>query len=59
MFNNFIPYSGESENGSIFRKLNLDSHFMFSNERPLKMMKKAFYFILKAPFFLKIFKFLS
>ena len=28
-------------------------------ESPLKMMKNAFYFILKALFFLKIFKFLS
>ena len=30
-----------------------------SNETPLKMRKKAFYLILKALFFLKIFKFLS
>ena len=30
-----------------------------ANERPLKMMKNAFYFTLKALFFLKIFKFLS
>ena len=29
------------------------------NESPLKFMKKAFYFILKALFILKIFKFLS
>ena len=29
------------------------------NESPLKMMKNAFYFILKALFILKIFKFLS
>ena len=29
------------------------------NDSPSKMMKKAFYFILKAHFFLKIFKFLS
>ena len=28
-------------------------------ESPLKVIKKAFYFILNAPFFLKIFKFLS
>ena len=28
-------------------------------ERPLKMMKNAFHFILKAPFVIKIFKFLS
>ena len=30
--------------------------FIYYNERPLKMMKNAFYFILKALFFLKIFK---
>ena len=28
-------------------------------ESPLKMMKNAFYFTLKAPFILKVFKFLS
>ena len=31
----------------------------FASESPLKMMKSAFYFILKALFILKIFKFLS
>ena len=42
-----------------------DSHlpkkicFMYFIESPLKMMKNAFYFILKALFFLKIFKLLS
>ena len=30
-----------------------------ANENPLKMMKNAFYFTLKALFVLKIFKFLS
>ena len=30
-----------------------------SNDSPLRMIKNAFYFILKALFFLKIFKFLS
>ena len=33
--------------------------FICFNESPLKMMKNAFYFILKAFFVLKIFKFLS
>ena len=33
--------------------------FIFFNKNPLKMMKNAFYFILKALFVLKIFKFLS
>ena len=33
--------------------------FYFFNESSLKMMKNAFYFILKALFVLKIFKFLS
>ena len=45
--------------------LKLDSHlptktcFICFNESPLKFMKAAFYFILKAFFVLKIFKFLS
>ena len=44
--------------------LKSDSHFpkiflIYFNEIPLKMMKNAFYFILKALFVLKIFKFLS
>ena len=45
--------------------VNLDSHlpkyffFICFNESPSKMMKNAFYFILKALFVLKIFKFLS
>ena len=43
--------------------LKADSHlpkrnFCF-NDSPSKMMKNAFYFILKALFFLEIFKFLS
>ena len=33
--------------------------FYLLYERPLKIMKNAFYFILKADFVLKIFKFLS
>ena len=33
--------------------------FICFNESPLKMMKNAFYFILKALFVFKIFKFLS
>ena len=32
---------------------------ILANESPLKMMKNAFYFTLKALFVLKIFKFLS
>ena len=32
---------------------------MYFNERPLKMMKSAFYFFLKAPFILEMFIFLS
>ena len=45
--------------------LKLDSHlpkkflFICFNESPLKMMKNAFYFILKTLFVLKIFKVLS
>ena len=45
--------------------LKSDSHlpkkflFIYFNESPLKMMKNAFYFILRALFVLKIFKFLS
>ena len=33
--------------------------FIFFNDRPSKTMRNAFYFILKALFVLKIFKFLS
>ena len=48
-----------------FKKLKLNSHFpkknffICFNDSPSKMMKNAFYFILKALFLLKIFKFLS
>ena len=46
------------------RILKSDSHlqkffFICFNDSPSKMMKNAFYFILKALFVLKIFKFLS
>ena len=47
------------------KTLKSDSHIPKKNcviyfiESPLKMMKNAFYFILKALFVLKIFKFLS
>ena len=34
-------------------------YFIYSNESPFKMMKNAFYFILKALSVLKIFKILS
>ena len=50
---------------SLCWKLKSDSHlptrncFIFFIESPLKMMKNAFYFVLKALFVLKIFKFLS
>ena len=50
----------------LFQKihLNSDSHlpkkfFVCFNDSPSKVMKNAFYFILKALFVLKIFKFLS
>ena len=33
--------------------------FIYFNEKPLKMMKNAFHFILKAPFIPKIYKFSS
>ena len=36
-----------------------EKYFICFSESPLKMMKNAFYFILKALFVLKIFKFLS
>ena len=51
-------------NSSAFGFLKSDSHlpkkflFICLNESPLKLMKNAFYFILKALFVLKIFKFL-
>ena len=49
---------------SMFDELNSDSHLpknfvICLIESPLKMMKNAFHFILKALFVLKIFKFLS
>ena len=40
-----------------FIKVRLSHCFIYSNESPLKMMKNAFYFILKALFVLKLFKF--
>ena len=46
-----------------FRKVGLSTSEKFFcyllDRKPLKMMKNAFYFILKALFVLKIFKFLS
>ena len=61
---NELNYSLKKINfrGSIFKaglspsKKNL---FICFNDSPLKMMKNAFYFILKALFVLKIFKLLS
>ena len=55
----------ESFELKLTKNLKSDSHlskrilFVCFNENPLKMMKNAFYFILKALFLLKIFKFLS
>ena len=43
----------------ILGDLKPDPHLLTFIESPLKMMKNAFYFILKALFILKIFKFLS
>ena len=49
----------------IANQLKPDSHLtkksllIYFNESPLKIMKNAFHFILKALFVLKIFKFLS
>ena len=48
----------------IHQDIKVDSHLkknlcFYLIESPLKMMKNAFYFILKALFVLKIFKFLS
>ena len=54
---NFIP-------NLILKELKSDSHppkklFICFNDRPSKIMKNAFYFILKAFFLLKIYKILS
>ena len=43
----------------IFKGTLLDLGKLFATESPLKMIKNALYFILKALFVLKIFKFLS
>ena len=43
----------------IFKGTLSDLRQFLTNEIPLKMMKNAFYFTLKALFILKIFKFLS
>ena len=39
--------------------LSIKTYFICFKESPLKMMKNAFYFILKSIFILKILKFLS
>ena len=38
-------------------KVGISPFFIYSNESPLKVMKNAFYFILKSLFVIKIFKF--
>ena len=45
----------------ILLKLGSDipKNFVFFNDSPSKMMKNAFYFIVKSIFVLKVFKFLS
>ena len=52
-----------SFNGCSLIQLKPDSHLpkkiIYFNDSPLKMMKNAFYFILKALFGLKIYKFFS
>ena len=55
-FCNFVSLMAYLKSGSHFVKRNF---FIYSNASPSKMMKNAFYFILKALFILKIFKFLS
>ena len=64
--NNLFDFHDKSvEWGSIWwQSLKSDSHlpkksFIWFNESPLKLMKNAFYFILKVFFVFKIFKFLS
>ena len=62
-----IPFLTTPNSPSFHKNLSAlksDTHlskksFIGFNESPLKMMKNAFYFILKAFFVLKIFKFLS
>ena len=49
-----LIYSGKSGSHLASKIL-----FICFNESPLKIMKNAFYFILKALFVLKIFKYLS
>ena len=60
------PYNLRSESNHFTRRnvivgLSSSKKFLFIcfNENPLKTMKNAFYFILKALFFLKILQFLS
>ena len=59
-----IPGHIQPKHGQFHSFLKSDSHlsknncFIYFNESPLQMFKNAFYFILKALFALKIFKFL-
>ena len=62
----WVKKKGVERKGALVTNgLKSDSHllknfiFICFNENPLNMMKNAFYFILKALFVLKIFKFLS
>ena len=60
-----LALGGHSKVTRALGHLKLDSHlpkkniFICFNESPLKMMENAFYFVLKALFVLKKFKFLS
>ena len=59
-----LTFSGDIVELYFTRILKSNSHppkncFIYVNESLLKMVKNAFYFILKAFFVLKIFKFLS
>ena len=59
-FNNFLTnfiflFGSLKSNSHLSKKI----CFVYFNESPLEMMKNAFYFISKALFDLKIFKFLS
>ena len=52
-------HNGKDINPHMFKGTLSGLRQFLVNESPLKMMKNAFYFTLKALFILKIFKFLS
>ena len=68
IFYNLIPYSISAATLDIRFQRNIDFKvglspskkivFIYFNESPLKMMKNVFYFVLKALFIPKMFKFL-